>query len=45
MWNRLSPHLEGLRELQLYETNDAAVIYRGERDSASQANQESGAAL
>jgi hypothetical protein len=39
MWDRLSPRLEGLRELQLYETDDAAVIYRGEPDGASQANQ------
>jgi 6-pyruvoyltetrahydropterin/6-carboxytetrahydropterin synthase len=33
MWQRLSPHLQGLKELQLYETDDAAVIYRGELDA------------
>lgn len=30
MWGRLQPHLSGLKEMQLYETDDAAVIYRGE---------------
>ncbi len=30
MWGRLQPHLDGLKEMQLYETDDAAVIYRGE---------------
>jgi 6-pyruvoyltetrahydropterin/6-carboxytetrahydropterin synthase len=30
MWGRLQPHLRGLKEMQLYETDDAAVIYRGE---------------
>jgi len=30
MWRRLQPHLKGLKEMQLYETLDAAVIYRGE---------------
>ncbi len=30
MWGQLQPHLEGLKEMQLYETDDAAVIYRGE---------------
>jgi 6-pyruvoyltetrahydropterin/6-carboxytetrahydropterin synthase len=30
MWEKLQPHLEGLKEMQLYETDDAAVIYRGE---------------
>lgn len=30
MWGRLQPHLHGLKEMQLYETDDAAVIYRGE---------------
>jgi 6-pyruvoyl-tetrahydropterin synthase len=30
IWGRLAAHLPGLRELQLYETDDAAVIYRGE---------------
>lgn len=33
MWARLWPRLEGLKELQLYETNDSAVIYRGEPDA------------
>lgn len=32
MWGRLQPHLTGLKEMQLYETDDAAVIYRGEID-------------
>jgi 6-pyruvoyltetrahydropterin/6-carboxytetrahydropterin synthase len=32
MWGRLSPHLPGLKEMQLYETDDSAVIYRGELD-------------
>jgi 6-pyruvoyltetrahydropterin/6-carboxytetrahydropterin synthase len=30
MWGQLHPHLDGLKEMQLYETDDAAVIYRGE---------------
>ncbi len=30
MWGQLQPHLEGLKEMQLHETDDAAVIYRGE---------------
>ena len=30
MWEKLQPHLEGLKEMQLYETDDAAVIYHGE---------------
>jgi 6-pyruvoyltetrahydropterin/6-carboxytetrahydropterin synthase len=30
MWDRLESHLPGLREMQLYETDDSAVIYRGE---------------
>jgi len=30
MWGRLSPDLPGLKEMQLYETDDSAVIYRGE---------------
>ena len=30
MWQRLAPALPGLAELQLYETSDSAVIYRGE---------------
>ena len=33
MWKRLSPHLPGLKEMQLYETDDSAVIYRGELDA------------
>jgi 6-pyruvoyltetrahydropterin/6-carboxytetrahydropterin synthase len=36
MWGRLEPHLEGLREMQLYETDDAGVIYRGERNGETQ---------
>ncbi|HSF16656.1 MAG TPA: 6-carboxytetrahydropterin synthase [Vicinamibacteria bacterium] len=31
MWKRLTPHLEGLKEMQLYETDDAGVIYHGDR--------------
>ena len=30
MWGQLEPHLDGLKEMQLYETDDAAVIYHGE---------------
>ena len=30
MWDRLAPRVPGLKELQLFETNDAAVVYRGE---------------
>lgn len=30
MWQRLHPHLPGLTELQIWETDDSAVIYRGE---------------
>lgn len=30
MWGRLAPHVGGLTEMQLYETDDAGVIYRGE---------------
>lgn len=37
MWDRLSPHLPGLREMQLYETDDAGVIYRGENDGQGRA--------
>jgi 6-pyruvoyltetrahydropterin/6-carboxytetrahydropterin synthase len=33
MWERLHPHLPGLKEMQLYETDDAAVIYRGKVDA------------
>ena len=32
MWGELEPHLPGLKEMQLYETDDSAVIYRGEPD-------------
>ncbi len=32
MWESLHPHLPGLKEMQLYETDDAAVIYRGKLD-------------
>ena len=37
MWDRLSPHLPSLVELQLFETADAAVIYRGENVGAGRA--------
>lgn len=30
MWRKLKPELSGLVEMQLYETADAAVVYRGE---------------
>ena len=30
MWKELEPHLKGMKELQLFETNDSSVIYRGE---------------
>jgi 6-pyruvoyl-tetrahydropterin synthase len=30
MWKQLEPHLVGLKEMHLCETDDAAVIYRGE---------------
>ena len=33
MWERLRTHLPGLKELQLYETDDSAVIYRGDSDA------------
>lgn len=32
IWKRLRPALPGLSELQLYETPDCGVIYRGEAD-------------
>lgn len=32
IWERLRPALPGLAELQLYETPDCGVIYRGEAD-------------
>lgn len=32
IWERLRPALPGLAELQLYETLDCGVIYRGETD-------------
>jgi 6-pyruvoyltetrahydropterin/6-carboxytetrahydropterin synthase len=38
IWGRLLPHLPGLRELQLYETDDSAVIYRGEPVGESQSD-------
>ena len=31
MWRRLEPHIGGLKELQLYETDDAAVTPVGAR--------------
>ena len=30
MWDRLEPKLAGLKEMQLYESGDSAVIYHGE---------------
>ena len=36
MWQRLEPALPGLVELQLYETPDAGVIYRGAQSDARQ---------
>lgn len=30
MWDQLKPHLPGLVEMHLYETDDSAVVYRGE---------------
>jgi 6-pyruvoyltetrahydropterin/6-carboxytetrahydropterin synthase len=32
IWQQLEPGLAGLTELQLFETPDCAVIYRGEKD-------------
>jgi 6-pyruvoyltetrahydropterin/6-carboxytetrahydropterin synthase len=37
MWDRLAPGLPGLKEMQLYETDDAAVIYRGEQNGQAKA--------
>ena len=34
MWQRLEPAIPGLVELQLYETPDSGVIYRGTESSA-----------
>jgi 6-pyruvoyltetrahydropterin/6-carboxytetrahydropterin synthase len=34
MWGRLRDHVPGLKELQLWETDDSAVIYRGEAVAA-----------
>ena len=36
MWGRLKPHLPGLLEMQLYEMDDSAVIYRGELDAEAE---------
>ena len=36
IWERLRPALSGLVELQLYETPDCGVIYRGEADEQRQ---------
>jgi 6-pyruvoyltetrahydropterin/6-carboxytetrahydropterin synthase len=36
MWDRLKPALPGLQEMQLYETADAAVIYRGEPNAKTE---------
>jgi 6-pyruvoyltetrahydropterin/6-carboxytetrahydropterin synthase len=35
IWERLQPELPGLVELQLYETPDCGVIYRGKADERS----------
>jgi 6-pyruvoyltetrahydropterin/6-carboxytetrahydropterin synthase len=35
IWERLQPALPGLVELQLYETPDCGVIYRGKADEQS----------
>lgn len=35
LWARLLPELPGLVELQLSETPDCAVVYRGEEDASS----------
>jgi 6-pyruvoyltetrahydropterin/6-carboxytetrahydropterin synthase len=37
IWNRLRPALPGLVELQLFETPDCGVIYRGETDGQAAA--------
>ena len=33
--NELKPHLPGLVEMHLYETDDSSVVYRGEASSAT----------
>ena len=30
LWRRIAPHLPGLSELRLFETDDCQVVYRGE---------------
>ena len=30
LWRLIAPHLAGLRELRLFETDDCHVVYRGE---------------
>ncbi len=35
IWDRLKPHLTGLVEMHLCETDDSAVVYRGEASSAT----------
>jgi len=30
MWRRLRPHLDGLEEIELHETERCSVVYRGE---------------
>ena len=37
IWQRVRPALPGLVELQLYETPDCGVIYRGEAETDGQA--------
>ncbi|MFQ5933002.1 MAG: 6-carboxytetrahydropterin synthase QueD [Nitrospiraceae bacterium] len=38
IWERLQPALPGLVELQLFETPDCGVIYRGEKDAKAEAS-------
>ena len=33
IWDGLKPHLPGLVEIHLYETDDSSVVYRGEASS------------
>ena len=35
IWDELKPHLPGLVEMHLYETDDSSVVYRGEASSAT----------
>jgi 6-pyruvoyltetrahydropterin/6-carboxytetrahydropterin synthase len=38
IWERLRPALPGLVELQLFETPDCGVIYRGDSDGKAEAS-------